>query len=171
MKPSLNYWHKHRSLLPVFKKPEPTKSEENKVQLEDEEDVDILIVGPINSGKSQLMKCLSDEFKEISDKFYKVEKTVSTEIFPIKFKDKPLNVQEVNWSFLKSWHHYYEVAKMIFFVCDISDKANYSPTIIEMSQLIPKFNRPMALVFNKIDKIEGEADSIDYLMTESGFMQ
>lgn len=144
MRPSVKYWANHRNLLPIFKKTVIDDENISNLAEEDDEDVDILIIGPTNSGKSQLIKCISDEYSEINDNFYKLTKTLNAEVTPVKFRTKPLKIQEINWSFLKSWHHYYTDAKMVFFVCDISDKSRYSPTLIEVMQLIPKFRKPIA---------------------------
>lgn len=130
MKPSLKYWISHKATLPMFKKIKPVKQGQSEIE-EEEEDVDILILGTSNSGKSQLIKCLTSDSEPITDDFYKLTKTLSADVTTIEFKKGLLKVQEVNWSFLKSWHHYYTDAKILFFVCDVSDKASYSSALIE----------------------------------------
>ena len=74
---------------------------------------------------------------------------------------------EVNWSFLKGIKNYYEDSKIMFFVCDLSDQASYSSILLVLMELIKGFDRPIALIFNKIDKLDYDlGDNVDLLMEE-----
>jgi predicted GTPase len=166
-KPSLKYWSSHRSTLPVFKKQviNVALPQTNNADLEEDEQFrDILIIGPFNSGKSQLIKCFSDDHSKITDSFYKLPKTLNAEDCQIKFQKRPLEIMEVNWSFLKGIKNYYEDSKILFFICDVSDRASYSSILLVLMELIKGFDRPIALIFNKIDKLDYDlGENCDFL--------
>ena len=55
----------------------------------------------------------------------------------------------------------------MFFVCDLSDQASYSSILLVLMELIKGFDRPIALIFNKIDKLDYDlGDNVDLLMEE-----
>ena len=117
----------------------------------------ILIVGPIGSGKTLLLKRLQNRNLKI-ESYCDIPSTVSTvgtNIVFIKSNTKTIVAQEVGGSMTDIWNQYYSDCNSIIYVIDSSNLSKIGDSCIGLFQMVSdpnvKNRKPILIVLNKTD--------------------
>jgi GTPase SAR1 family protein len=113
-------------------------------------DIDLTLLGTYSSGKTTILKLLTQGY---SEDMYNLPRVTGTEINRVIMEGLEIKVREMSWNLVKSWPSVYKESKVIVFVVDATDELSLCEAYVELVSILKNFNRPVALLFNKCDLV------------------
>lgn len=120
-------------------------------EIKDHLEIDIILLGTYASGKTTVLKLLTEGY---TPNMYDLPRVTGTEITKTQMEGFKIKVREMSWNLVKSWPSVYKESKIMIFMVDGTDEAAFASAYIELLSILKNFPRPIALLYNKCDIVD-----------------